>query len=367
MEEKMKFKKLLLLIFLVLLVSNCSKKSSNCDISDQNGVIVYSNKTNDNVVSINIVKEKEFFCDSISVIASFDVDDQGNFYVLDGKKMVFNKLDGNGKLLKIFGKRGTGPGEYGAVGDFILIKDKIYVPDMMTKKIVVFSSNGDFLKFIGNIASIPTGVQVINRNQMIGYCVLPTFKSGGMYIKSSLSILDSNFAEQKVLLSKEILLNPQKMFDNDNESPIYTSFKNNVVLATNSENKYEISVLDTNGKLIKKILKSFKKINYTKNEIEQFQKKIDDKLKGQMPAGSIKFSKISKLAISWLGFDKYNRLWVQSAREENITKQGAKSMDIFDENGVLLGKADIEIDRNIKFGNNKIYSLDNNKIIVWNY
>ncbi len=47
-----------------------------------------------------------------SEIRGIQVDDQGQIYVLDSKECLVKVFDPKGKLIRSFGKRGQGPGEF---------------------------------------------------------------------------------------------------------------------------------------------------------------------------------------------------------------------------------------------------------------
>ncbi len=75
-------------------------------------------------------------------------DPAGNIYVADGynnSRVV--KLDKNGKWLKTWGERGTGPGQFNIPHTIASDKDgNIYVGDRTNRRIQVFDSNGTFLR-----------------------------------------------------------------------------------------------------------------------------------------------------------------------------------------------------------------------------
>ncbi len=80
----------------------------------------------------------------------------GSFYVADGytnRRVV--KFDKNGKFLMEWGRAGTGPGEFAAVGEVHSIaidaERRIYVGDRGNKRVQIFDENGKYLDEWDNI------------------------------------------------------------------------------------------------------------------------------------------------------------------------------------------------------------------------
>jgi DNA-binding beta-propeller fold protein YncE len=75
-------------------------------------------------------------------------DASGNIFVADGygnSRIV--KYDKNGKFVKSWGKRGTGPGEFNTPHSVVIdAKGLVYVADRENKRIQIFDSDGRFVK-----------------------------------------------------------------------------------------------------------------------------------------------------------------------------------------------------------------------------
>jgi DNA-binding beta-propeller fold protein YncE len=74
-------------------------------------------------------------------------DGQGNVYIADGygnSRIV--KTDKNGKLLKTWGTKGSGKGEFNLPHNVVIdAKNRVYVADRENKRIQVFDSEGNYL------------------------------------------------------------------------------------------------------------------------------------------------------------------------------------------------------------------------------
>ncbi len=73
-------------------------------------------------------------------------DSQGNIYVADGiRNARIAKYDSEGRWVKNWGERGTGPGQFNVIqGIAIDANDNLYVADYGNRRIQVFNTNGDF-------------------------------------------------------------------------------------------------------------------------------------------------------------------------------------------------------------------------------
>lgn len=85
----------------------------------------------------------------------FDVDSQGNIYLLKmgrGKGGDIFKFDKTGKFISSFGIAGQGPGEFIYPRHLeIDIRGKLFITDQGKSKLIIFDSDGEFIKEINTI------------------------------------------------------------------------------------------------------------------------------------------------------------------------------------------------------------------------
>jgi DNA-binding beta-propeller fold protein YncE len=85
----------------------------------------------------------------------------GDFYITDGyvnSRVV--KYSKDGKLLKIWGKKGTGPGEFNLPHAVVVdAKGRVYVADRENKRIQIFDSDGNFIREWKQFGS-PWGLEI---------------------------------------------------------------------------------------------------------------------------------------------------------------------------------------------------------------
>ncbi|MCK4825914.1 6-bladed beta-propeller, partial [bacterium] len=84
-----------------------------------------------------------------SMIVSIDVDEEGNIYVLDIKETHIKVFNSDGRLIRIIGRKGQGPGEFQRPFTIqITAKNEIVIFDPMPLKLLFFSSEGEYKKSI---------------------------------------------------------------------------------------------------------------------------------------------------------------------------------------------------------------------------
>jgi len=116
------------------------------------------------------------------LITSIRVDDDESIYVQDARARKIKIFDKEGKLLREFGNRGQGPGEFQTPRFLqLLSQNKLKVFDMSNKRISIFSLNGDLIQEIST-ASVPSGFfRLIMDSQGECYGTTVGFKRDGLY------------------------------------------------------------------------------------------------------------------------------------------------------------------------------------------
>jgi hypothetical protein len=71
-----------------------------------------------------------------------------SFYVADAEDKSLRQFDRSGKLLRGFGRKGNGPGEFGSLDHVGRSADSIWVMDGIQKRISLFTPNGEFVRTV---------------------------------------------------------------------------------------------------------------------------------------------------------------------------------------------------------------------------
>ncbi|MCP2518889.1 6-bladed beta-propeller [Candidatus Aminicenantes bacterium AC-335-K20] len=271
----------LLVIFLLI---GCNLKEQKVERIYENGIEIIINQTNPYKVKgklSDFTLKKEFSIDTekdeiaktgLVDIENFDIDSEGNIYLLTGKgeKNLIYKFDKNGNFLFSFCKKGEGPGELIyplSTSFFIDFKDRIIIRDVMTNKFCFFNKNG---KLIGEIKCSPnlTFIFPLPKDKFLILKRIWNYNAD-YHIQDYYSLGDKGLKEIIKLNERKI---PNPLKGKTIKGIYYTypcAISDKYIFIGNQEIGYEISVYDFNGNLIRKIRKNYKKVpipdGYKKN------------------------------------------------------------------------------------------------------
>jgi hypothetical protein len=289
-------------------------------------------------------KEEEIF----SEIFSFAVDDEGNIYLLDRKENKILVFDKKGKYLRTFGKKGQGPGEMsGPVGIHLTPAKELLVEDSLNQRFAFFSLDGKFLRSISTIKFFGlAGVELDSQGEMIAQHFVFEKNKVGQEIKKFDKELNPLFTiatdYTNIMVGK---INPLSMLT------IYRVGKNDTILISKL-GEYEIKVLNSEGKVIKRILKEWEPI------------KISDEYKkerlAQLPPETAMFKdriEVPKVFPPYENFflDEQGRIFVKTY-EKGKTKEEYLH-DVFDASGNYIARLALKGNDHLLKGG-KLYSVE---------
>lgn len=141
-----------LLIILLTLLLSCGKANPKVTRLKDIKHPSYQDVTNtDRPVSGNwdFSPATQWFIQSISdrpimSLAELACDDEGNIYLLDIRQYRIHKLDPQGKALKSFGSKGSGPGEFNMPRSLFVVDKSIFIVDQ-GNRLHRFDRNGQYL------------------------------------------------------------------------------------------------------------------------------------------------------------------------------------------------------------------------------
>ncbi len=96
------------------------------------------------VISDESLPDGEFFSNLISVA----VDDTGAVYACDYAANNIKKFSADGEFLRIIGKEGQGPGEFGSPLRIDVVRDRLIIWDSMNMRITLLSLKGEYIKSV---------------------------------------------------------------------------------------------------------------------------------------------------------------------------------------------------------------------------
>jgi hypothetical protein len=377
------FKLILAVLFIVLIMTISFREKKTAwkgTIEEEYGVKVVKNPKkpihSENVFSLKEDlalgekerKEKQMFY----LLTDMDADSSGNIYVLDSEDVNIKVYDQKGRFLKVFSRKGEGPGELlNPVDIYIDGKDLIYVCDSGNNRISIFSGQGDFVSSI-NFKEYSAG-KIIGINPLGGIILRvdkTSLESSMNFITRAyfINMYSDRFEFKKNLYSVSV---PIMQHFRKGEKGIALSIpyqkelcwtldsSGNVYIGESQA--YEIEVFSPLGKNIRRIEKEYEQSKVSKPDIEnyvedqfQFDKKertfwsTTIKQQLRIPENKPVFEKL---------FFAEDKLFV--LRSENGNKERLL-FDIFDSEGRYSWKMRLKI-RPWTWKNNKIYTVEKNK------
>ena len=104
------------------------------------------------LVKVKELKEDENAEEFLVKPCSLVVDERGHIFVMDAAQAKIFHYDPDLNLVRTFGRRGRGPGEFGWSGhayvQLFLRGNEIYLPDSYNRKILCFNTEGELVKEI---------------------------------------------------------------------------------------------------------------------------------------------------------------------------------------------------------------------------
>lgn len=213
----------------------------------------------------------------LTEVHSFDVDSEGNIYVMcvNNEGNLIFKFDNKGSYIKAFGRSGQGPEEFIDCFYFwVNSRDEIIVTG--NYKIIIFDKDGNCLKEIKITLGTSSGTILENGNYIFKESPRPVENGSGEMI-SFLSLYDPDFKKIKELDQikypdpglQKIKGIYYKLIWNIGEGQIFTS---------SQERNYEIYVYDFNGNFIRKVRKKYYKIFPPDEYKEKYKKNLGENM-----------------------------------------------------------------------------------------
>jgi len=303
----------ILVLFLCFLMMAASLHSDEIKIKKENGLTVIHNPKRpspppglptelileeDLSIGVKEGQEEYMFLEPVDL----DADDSGNIYVLDRKACHIKVFNREGQFVRTIGKKGQGPGEFQGPRDFDLTPTKeLLVNDMSTRRLLYFTLEGDFIK---------------------------EASAGKMwlFVNSSLeSILE--------IFTLEMAKPPEI----DTCFPrMYWEIVEGNFLIWGAQTKYELHILDSRGKEVRKIVKDYDPVEFTKEDKD----KVLERGLYEGPGVKLIWPK-HHLAFMEFTCDELGRIFVRSYEKAKDGK--SHFYDIFDPEGRYIAKVPLQI------------------------
>ncbi len=275
-----------------------------------------------------------------SEVRDIAVDAESRIYILDRKECHVKVFDKSGKYVKTIGNKGQGPGEMSSSSSLqITPQNEITVNDSSARKIHFFTLDGKFLHSLSQ------------RN--MGFFTNPKIDNDGN-ITASYMIMDNEVTyvlkkfdhQLKELLSifSTVLLKypnfdpffPQCYWDIIEEDNIIWGFAD----------KYELFIIDSEGKTVKKITREYNPIKITDEEKER-------RIEGLREGVKLTWKDHHNPFI-YLYVDDEGRIYTQTYEKE---PKSGYYYDVFDPDGKYMAKIPLK-SRPYVIKKGKLYTIE---------
>lgn len=345
-------KKLIYLALILSLFFYCAPKHEKVDIIIEDGVEVVVNHLEPYKVKgepSTFALEKEFVINmerddltelGITEIESFDIDSEGNVYLVDlkGVENFIFKFGRNGNFIHSFGRKGQGPGELQRPSTLkIASLEEIAITDTTNNRLSIFGKDGNLIKEMTIDSNIRAMVPLDSEKYLVRMRIVDP--SAEYLAQNALSLYNSEFEEIKELDLQKI---PNPIVGKRLKGTYHIfswSVSNRRIYTGYQERGYDIYVYDLEGNLLRKIKKEYKRIpvpeEYKRKYMEQFDAPIFEPIKGKIyfPGSMPPFH-------SFL-VDDEGRLFVMTY--EKGENAGEYIYDIFNDDGVFIGRKSLKI------------------------
>ncbi|MBN1970028.1 MAG: hypothetical protein JXR48_04675 [Candidatus Delongbacteria bacterium] len=312
-------------------------------------------------IECNLITKIDYSCEKTEnlSVSDFSLDSVNNFYFLDGEKCKIFKTDSLGNMIKVFSRRGSGPGETTNPVFIRIVSDTIFVGDHQQKKIIRYDLNGNFL-------SEKKSDDLNLETELDKGHLLSRFQKFENTEKNSKLIHGFQIRESKTDTIPTILWSDERELPfisyGRDFSPVIKADKSKIYIGDISENQFLINVFDASGLKTGVITKPYAKISYN-----QFDSKYHRE-KGVLSYGPANYKDLpeikNKLALHDMMIDKDKNLWVYPAVERNEKNRSICYVDIFKE-GKYLSRSELSVlDSCTQWNSGKYISLRKDKMYI---
>jgi len=289
-------------------------------------------------------------------ISSYCVDDEENVYVCDDKINQISVFNNRGKYVRSIGRKGQGPGEYQIISNIQIInRNEIAIFERGKPALIIYDKNGKIISEKKNLSIEYSIASYIDNDGNIYMGTSETFISD--YIR----LVKLNNKYEKIMTIAKITISSDMKHYPPNELRYILLPDNSIAWAITSA--YEISIVNSQGKLVKKITKAYMpariseafKDNMLKKTPFEFRASLKQRFGDYFPAFDIMCS------------DDDNWLYIKSFEKEKATDN--IFIDIFDREGRYIARNSLKMGEELTprqegklvIKKNKIYVKDFNE------
>jgi hypothetical protein len=259
-------------------------------------------------------------------VGGLDVDDAGRIYVTDLEECCVRVFDPEGKLIRTFGRKGQGPGEFHQPF-FVSVcaaTHEVLVTDFMFG-MHLFDMEGHFIRKVGTERPFMARLDGHGR-------VVYLINTVDMKTKSAKS--ETRRADSKGEHSEQIAAEEKNAFDISAPSP-YWELGSLDRMAYGFPTDYEIRIYDGENKLVRKVRREYDRVETTneqKTSLNNSLARVGAAIKATSPQYQAPFSRFN--------YDDRGWLFVRVPNPDAGDKR--TRLDVFDDEGCYLAQLKLD-------------------------
>lgn len=283
------------------------------------------------------------------------LDTDGNLYVLDAGNYRIQKFDSNGKYLSTFGRKGQGPSEFNIPNGLqIDAEGNLYVCNVIGSRLCwihVLSPDGKEIRRF-KLPPLSDIFWMTHSGKIITIALEKIDENTSKLQKrtSLMYMMDNNGSIIREF-GEVITIKQDRKEYSPNDFSLDVDSHDNICLAFKNQNRIE--KYDSEGKLI---WRADRQIKY---ELSYGTKEIPWEAMG-IPQKPMIVSDISKVSAG-IGIDHKNRIWIKTykkQKEEGDSLNDYIEFEIYDNDGILLGKLAVQQQGNLSVFEDRLYLVD---------
>jgi len=362
MKNKIRVISIVLFLSALIILVSCGKQKSEWKgtIEEVDGVTIVKNPK-EPIYSADVFSLEEeltiedeegeegfMFLNILNLV----VDEEENIYVCDTKAAHIIVFDKNGDFLRTIGKKGQGPGEMSYPLDIhVFPQRELMVNDINQLRIHFFSLNGEYLRgFSTSRLGAFRRPEVDSHGNMVAGFLIP-----GDEIRTVLKKFTSDLSPVFTITTQPLVTKPPTLeyFEIRRTTNLVWDITVEDDIIWGVITKYEIFVHNTEGNLIKKIVREYDGIKITGKEKEKL---IEDYFGNNPVPPSITLTFPNRYP-PFIRFtcDEEGRIFVQTYEK---TEDGERDYyDVFDSEGKYIARISLK-SLPIVWKNNKLFTIE---------
>jgi len=269
------------------------------------------------------------------------VDDEENIYAMDQGETQVKVFDKNGAFLRAIGKKGEGPGELlNPDNIFIKSNNQLVIEDFI-RSLTYYSLEGEYIKTQSFAKIFPVGILVNSKGYILAMTNINEPDKSGKEI----GLYDEDLNYLKTIISvPEPIPDPQilKLFQPEINWAL--SRDNSIIISFKKD--CELQIFNSQGELVKKIIKEYKPVRITDEDVRQRIRRVPE---GRKLVVSKFFPAVHSITA-----DDEGRIFVHTYEKAG---EGIYYNDVFDSEGRYIAKVSLK-DKIQFWKKNKLYAIE---------